>query len=299
MISSYAKMTHADEGFNPDHLLTFNFYPTDTRYEKTRPQLYQQYFDKLRTMPGVKSAAGSMVSAHDRQCRRCHVRESRGHPVSTGQKPAAQINVISSQYFRTMQIPLLEGRDFSGADNLATSQVMIVNQAFVHKYLQNEDALGRELRPGAGKRIGCRNGVAANRRGSGETRVSFAMERKPEPVMYLPSSQLPNWCCMYSVVRTSVEPLSLEPDMRHLGFFNGPRAARDGCEDHAGPDRNGSRAATPSKPFCWERFAGLALALDGCWAVRCADLFRRAEDARHRSATGARRAEKRSPDRWF
>jgi putative ABC transport system permease protein len=114
-----------------------------------------------------------------------------------------------------MQIPLLEGRDFSERDDMKSRQVMIVNQAFAQKFFPGEQVPGKKLKPGAG------NGTPG---GSpwreivgvvGNIRLG-ATQREMRPAMYLPSSQLNTWCCLYSVMRTSLDPLSLEASVQQI-----------------------------------------------------------------------------------
>src|SRR5581483_12353899 len=61
LISTFVRLIHEDLGFRPDHLLTFRFETPDNRYSKTRAQFYQQYFEHLRALPGVESAAGTLI----------------------------------------------------------------------------------------------------------------------------------------------------------------------------------------------------------------------------------------------
>jgi predicted permease len=114
-----------------------------------------------------------------------------------------------------MQVPLLEGRDFTDGDDMNSSQVMIVSQAFAQNYFPGEDALGKKLKPNAN------NGTPGGPPwreiiGVVGNVLHSATQREMLPAIYLPASQLPNWCCLYSVVRTSLDPMSLEPVVRHL-----------------------------------------------------------------------------------
>ncbi|HMG86910.1 MAG TPA: ABC transporter permease [Terracidiphilus sp.] len=214
LTTSFVKLIHTDEGFNPAHVLTFSFDTPDSAYKDRRPQFYRQYFDQLRALPGVESAAGSMIlpMADDD----AHISfENPERPVAKGLRPGAELAPVTPGFFQTMQIPLITGRDFTEADNMQSPQVMIVNQAFANTYFPGEDPLGKKLKPGAGN--GSKDGppwrqivgVVGNVRHS-------ATQREMQPAMYLPSSQLPTWCCLSSVLRTSVDPMSLEPAVRKL-----------------------------------------------------------------------------------
>jgi putative ABC transport system permease protein len=214
LITSFLNLTRTNPGFNPDHVLTFVFETPDSRYKDSRPQFYRQYFEKLRALPGVQAAGGSMfLPMVDDEALLSF--ENPEQPVPEGLKPHADFAPITPGYFSTMQAPLLEGRDFTDADGMDSPKVMIVNEAFVQKYLHGKRPLGKRLKPGAGDGTGAAPpwrvivGVVGNMQHS-------ATERESHPAMYLPASQLPNWCCLYSVVRTSVDPRSLEPAVQQL-----------------------------------------------------------------------------------
>jgi predicted permease len=214
LIASFNRLLHADEGFNPDHLTTMFFDTPDTHYKDTRGQFYRDYFEKLRALPGVQSAAGVLVLPMTEDG--IHITfEDPEHPVPEGQQPAADLAPITPQYFSVMQIPVLEGRDFSERDDVKTEPVMIVNQAFAQKFFPGENVLGKKLKPGAG------NGDPEGPRWReivavvGNVRLG-AMQREMHPAMYVPASQLNTWCCLYSVVRTSLDPTSLGASVQHL-----------------------------------------------------------------------------------
>src|SRR5262249_56214469 len=61
LITSFVNLTNRDKGFNPDHLLTFLFQLPSNQYKDKYPQFYQRYFEKLRALPGVQSAAAPSV----------------------------------------------------------------------------------------------------------------------------------------------------------------------------------------------------------------------------------------------
>jgi putative ABC transport system permease protein len=212
LITSFQNLRHTNVGFNPDHLVTLFFETPDTRYKDTRPRFYHEYFDKLRGLPGVQAASGVLILPMSDNGATVTF-EDPEHPAPEGQRPGADVAPISPQYFSTMRIPLLEGRDFSDRDDMKSLQVMVVSQSFAQKFFPGEDVIGKKVKPGAG------NGTPAGPPWReivgvvGDIRLS-ATQRDLRPAMYLPASQLPNWCCLYSVVRTSLDSLSLEPSVR-------------------------------------------------------------------------------------
>jgi len=214
LITSFSKLLRTDEGFNPDHLTTMFFETPDSRYKDNRAQFYREYFEKLRSIPGVQSAGGVLILPMS-DSRAIISFEDPSHPVPDGQEPGADLTPVSPGYFRTMQIPLLEGRDFSERDDMNAPQVMIVNEAFVQKYLGGQNVLGKKLKPGAGN--GTPGGPPLREIvGVVGTIRMGALERNMPPAMYLPADQLNTWCCLSSVVRTSLDSTSLAASVQRI-----------------------------------------------------------------------------------
>ena len=216
LITSFSRLLHSDEGFNPDHLTTMFFETPDAQYSNNdkRPQFYGEYFEKLRALPGVKTAAGVMVLPMTNDAIIISF-EDPEHPTSEGQQPSADLTPVTSQYFTTMQIPLLAGRDFSERDDGKSQQVMIVNRAFADRFFPGEEVLGKKLKPGAA------NGSPAGTPWReivgvvGNIRLGVT-QRQMRPAMYLPASQLSTWCCLYSVVRTSLDTAGLTASVQQI-----------------------------------------------------------------------------------
>jgi len=216
LITSFVNLLHTPEGFNPDHLTTLRFETPDARYQNgdARPHFYREYFEKLRALPGVQSAGGAMVLPMTYNGISISF-EDPEHPAPEGQRPSTDLSPITPEYFRTMQVPVLDGRDFSERDDMKSLQVIVVNQAFAQKFFPGEDVLGKKLKPGAG------NGTPGGPPWReivgvvGDIRLE-ATQREMRPAMYVPASQLPTWCCLYSVVRTSLDPPSLAASVQRI-----------------------------------------------------------------------------------
>jgi predicted permease len=214
LVRSFANLLRADEGFNPDHLSTMFFEIPDSQYKDTRPQFYRNYFDKVRSLPGVQSAGGVMILPMTDNGISISF-ENPEHSLPEGQRPHEALTPITPGYLTAMQIPVLEGRDFSERDDMQAEQVILVNRAFAEKYFPGENVLGKKLKPGAG------NGTPGGPPWReivgvvGSIRLG-ATDRAMDPAMYVPSAQLPTWCCLSTVVRTLLDPSSLAGSVQHI-----------------------------------------------------------------------------------
>jgi putative ABC transport system permease protein len=214
LISSFGRLLHAEQGFNPDHLTTLFFETPDAHYGNTRPQFYREYFERVRALPGVDSAGGVLILPMSNDAAAVTF-EDPEHPVPEAQQPGADIGPVTPGYFRAMQIPVIAGRDFTERDEQKSQPVMIVNQAFAQKFFPGENVVGKKLKPGAG--VGDPAGPPWREIVGvvGNIRLG-ATQREIRPAMYVPASQLYTWCCLYSVVRTSLDPESLKASVEKI-----------------------------------------------------------------------------------
>ena len=184
LIASFVHLQRTDEGFSSDHLLTLLFETPDSRYKDKRPEFYRQYFDKLRVIPGVRAAAGIMIMPMTQDGVDVAF-EDPEHPVPKAQALDANATVITGDYFKTMQIPLLRGRDFSAHDGAESQPVMIVDEAFARKFFPGEDVLGKRIKPGVSNGPGSQPQWREIIGVVGSVRLA-AMQREMRPEIYLP-----------------------------------------------------------------------------------------------------------------
>jgi len=94
-------------------------------------------------------------------------------------------NTVSDGYFRTLDVPLVEGREFAVTDRADTTPVVIVNELFAHKYYPNQDAIGKRLR------LNSPEGPHAEIVGVAKQGKYFFPIEQPMEFLYLPLAQNP------------------------------------------------------------------------------------------------------------
>ena len=211
MIQSFLRLRRVNVGLNPTNVLTFSIGLPRAKYPQPeqRAAFMKNVVDRVRALPGVESAAatGTLPLGGGNWGRSLTVE---GYPVlSVGQAPSIQHTVVTSNYFQTMGIHLLAGRDFTEADRNGSQLVTIVDERLAQKYWPNESALGKRIRFGPPEDnepwhtiIGV-VGVVRHQRMQEETRNS----------VYLPHLQIPIGGVSV-VARTGSDPKGLVAAVR-------------------------------------------------------------------------------------
>ncbi len=149
LLRSFVQMLHVDPGFRPDHLLTMRFDVPNKFTGEQRLRFSQQLVERLATVPGIESAALTFIDPFLWEgFSRGFVLE--GHaPLPPAEIDTVYYHEISPNYFHTMGIPLLSGRDFTVRDDSHTPRIVIVTESFAKRYWPGENAIGKRIKFGS------------------------------------------------------------------------------------------------------------------------------------------------------
>ena len=153
-VRSLQNLKTADTGVALENLVTFQLSPSLNGYTDERAvTFYRELLDRIRAVPGVKSAALASVPilSGDEWDSSMAVE---GHQAKDGEDIQMFMNAVSPGYFSTMNIPLLEGRDFRLSDAKEqrgeSAGVAIVNRRFAEQYFPGHSAVGKRIGFGGG-----------------------------------------------------------------------------------------------------------------------------------------------------
>ncbi len=136
-----------DLGFDPNNVVNFVMDPSELGYKPEQTlQFYRDLLARVRQLGGVQTAA-TATSAPMGYYGNGDGLIIDGYQPPPGQPlPGSQYELISGDYFATMRIPLVEGREFRDSDNEKSTNVAIVNESMAKKYWPNQDPIGRRFR---------------------------------------------------------------------------------------------------------------------------------------------------------
>ncbi|HEX3247827.1 MAG TPA: ABC transporter permease [Pyrinomonadaceae bacterium] len=194
LIKTLWKLNSVNPGFDPDKVLVAELVLPKTKYPDAGRQtiFFQQLIERIKASPGVESVGGtSNLPLSGTNMVFLASVEGRSFPSS--------FRSVSSDYFRTMHIPLLKGRWFDDHDTAESQPVVVINETMAHQIAPNYDeALGKRIKHGFKNQLAEVVGVIGD--------VKYAgLDQQTKPEMYAPFGQRA-WPFMRLVVRAKSDP---------------------------------------------------------------------------------------------
>jgi predicted permease len=144
-IRTLRNLQKVDAGFNQQNLLLFRVDPRLNGYEKERlADLYSRMSERLEAVPGVRAVTFSRHALLSGS-RSSSAAYFPGAEVRPGMRNPVYRHNVRANFFETMEIPLLLGRNLSPRDDKNSPRVVVVNQTFAQRYFPNENPLGKRF----------------------------------------------------------------------------------------------------------------------------------------------------------
>jgi putative ABC transport system permease protein len=211
LLRSLLNLGKVDPGFAKDRVITFGLDLPERYGHPQRVEFYRQLLARVRRLPGVRSASAVFplpLSADEVKTSF----EVEGRPQKQSELPVTTLHLVDDDYFRTLGIGLLRGREFDRRDDApGMSPVVVISQSLAKQIFRDEDPVGKRIRPeiSIGKEqppMRLVVGVVGDVKAEGLAAPSI-------PESYVPYAQLP-FAPMSVVVRTVIDPETMVPTLR-------------------------------------------------------------------------------------
>ncbi|HJZ73862.1 MAG TPA: ABC transporter permease [Vicinamibacterales bacterium] len=208
LVESLLAVQRAPLGFDASNVFTLQFRLPQSKYPKPDDiaRFFKTAIARVRAVPGVESAALVRAVPLSGNGGTIGYEIVGKPPVDPKSLPQSYFHLVTPDYFRTLRIPLLQGRDFTDRDDLQSPLVTVVNETFARKAFPGEDAIGKRITTPQTRGPITIVGVV------GDAKHYLATEPQA-PQIYAAHYQVPLIFCSL-VARTKGPAMSLTQDVR-------------------------------------------------------------------------------------
>ena len=207
---SLNNLKQLDLGLHPENLIAFSIAPELNGYSPQRTiALFDQLHQSVSTQPGVESVSESLMAAFTDSNSTSNVTVE-GYKAQDEEDTHVGQNYIGSDYFSTMGIPLLRGREFGKSETADSPKVAIINESMSRRYFDGRDPIGSRFTFGAGDKVRPDIEIVGVVKDSKHATV----RDKVGPFVYLPYSQLKTLGNITFYVKTRQDVAAMATSLR-------------------------------------------------------------------------------------
>ncbi|HEY3383685.1 MAG TPA: ABC transporter permease [Vicinamibacterales bacterium] len=184
-------------GFQVDHLVTFSLDPALNGYSTEQIRgFYQRLQERLAKQPGIRSVSLASTTPLTDNLTMSTITVD-GYQAKEGEDMNPHVNSVGPDFFRTMGIPLIAGREFTDADGAGAPKVAIISEKMAHYFFGNSNPIGRRF--GFRRATATDIEIVAVAKDGRDTSLREEIAR----VVYIPYQQDPDLGQMSFFVRTA------------------------------------------------------------------------------------------------
>ena len=218
LLRSFASLTRVDTGFDRSNLLVVNLPLSPRKYRDSaaRTTAVQQILDRVRALPGVSGAAMTTGLPMSGAGATIHFNRAAYPPKGPDDYVMAGYRAVTTDYLRTLGVPLRRGRLLTPADRQGTPLVVVINESMARQYFPDREPLGQRIQLGTEPSptfptmeiVGVVGDVKQSFEAGANAEMFVPYEQHPDPIlagMYLNAAL---------VVRTAGDPIALTSSVR-------------------------------------------------------------------------------------
>ncbi len=220
LIRTLQNLRSFDPGFNKQNVLLASINPSLNGYTPDKSRVfYDTLIQRVRALPGVTAASLATDSPLSGGWDQNRI-EVEGYKPREGENMACDVTYVSNDYFKTLGIPIVAGRDFNDSDRVGSPKVALINQKMVRYFFGKENPIG--------KRISVDEDLDTTIVGVVKDATYINLRKETRRHFYTSTSQLPRLLDLALHVKTSVDPTVVAEQVRgeikgldpHLPLYN-------------------------------------------------------------------------------
>ena len=209
-VRSLMNLKDQDLGVRTDHVIQLSVSPELNRYTPAQTvAVVDRLRENIAALPGVRSVSASAMALLANSDSYANITPE-GFPMSEDTNTDVQQNWVGPNFFSTLGIPLLAGREFDNRDASASPKVAIVSEKMAQMYFHGQNPVGRHFAFGSGNRVHPNIEIVGLVKDSKNT----DLRQEIRPLVYIPYAQDTHQGNATFYVRTNIEPTAMASTLR-------------------------------------------------------------------------------------